>query len=454
MRAPTLPPPPQVRLRKRRRRSWVVNFLGFLFASGVVVFVAGSAVAGFFLWKASKDLPSSDSLAKYEPPVMTRVHAHDGSLMAEYARERRIFVPINTVPKRLIQAFLSAEDKRFYEHGGLDFHGIARAGVKFIESKIKGGGGRPQGASTITQQVAKNLFLTNARTFRRKVQEVLLTLWLEQHFSKQEILEIWLNRVYLGSGAWGVDAAARLYFGVSARQVNLWQAAVIAGLPRAPSRFSPRVDPGAAAARGREVLAAMVDTGVVTAVLAGVAAGQIAFPARPAAAGWFADWAADRVEAILPPGADAEVRTTLDARMQAAVEARVAALVDGPGVAAGVGQAAVIVMDAGTGAVRAMAGGRDYRASPFNRAVVARRQPGSAFKPFVWLAAVEKGARPDDLVLDAPIRVGGWSPGNYDGKFRGNISLEEALAHSVNTASVRLLIQAGEIGRASCRERV
>ena len=129
MRAPTLPPPPKARLRKRRRRSWVVNFLGFLFASGVVIFVAGSAVAGFFLWKASQDLPSSDSLAKYEPPVMTRIHAHDGSLMAEYARERRIFVPINTVPKRLIQAFLSAEDKRFYEHGGLDFNGIARASL-------------------------------------------------------------------------------------------------------------------------------------------------------------------------------------------------------------------------------------------------------------------------------------------------------------------------------------
>jgi penicillin-binding protein 1A len=301
-----------------------------------------------------------------------------------------------------------------------------------------------QGGSTITQQVAKNLFLTNARTFRRKVQELLLTFWLEHSFSKQEILEIWLNRVYLGSGAWGVDAASRMYFGISARKLSLWQCAMLAGLPRAPSRFNPRVDPVAAAARTREVLAAMVDNGSLSAADAARAAAAIAIPPNPAAqAGWFADWAAEQAQPLLPPGADAVLRTTLDGRLQGVVESRLDTMLDGPGAAAGAHEGAVVVLDAATGQVRAMAGGRDYRSSPYNRAVVARRQPGSSFKPFVWLAALEHGSLPDDLVLDAPIRIGGWSPADFERGYLGNISLEEALAQSINTASVRLLLQVG-----------
>ncbi|HRD75055.1 MAG TPA: transglycosylase domain-containing protein, partial [Hyphomicrobiaceae bacterium] len=169
MRAPTYPPPPaQPTRKKKRRRSWLLSFLGFAFASGAVLFLAGSAIAGYLIWKASQDLPSYESLANYEPPVMTRIHAHDGSLIAEYSRERRIFVPINSIPKRVINAYLSAEDKRFYEHGGIDFQGVIRAAVKFVEAKIKGRGGL-QGASTITQQVAKNFLLTSDRTFDRKI---------------------------------------------------------------------------------------------------------------------------------------------------------------------------------------------------------------------------------------------------------------------------------------------
>jgi penicillin-binding protein 1A len=224
----------------------------------------------------------------------------------------------------------------------------------------------------------------------------------------------------------------------------LWQCAVIAGLPRAPSRFSPRVDPGAAASRARDVLAAMVETGAISQVQAQVASLQISFPPRPATeAGWFADWVAEQAQPSLENDADAVLRTTLDARWQSIVEARLAALLDGPAAAAGAGQGAVVVLDAATGAVRAMAGGRDYRTSPYNRAVIARRQPGSSFKPFVWLAALEKGAKPDDTVLDAPIRFGTWSPSNFDGKFRGEMTLEDALAESINTASVRLMAQAG-----------
>jgi penicillin-binding protein 1A len=240
-----------------------------------------------------------------------------------------------------------------------------------------------------------------------------------------------------------VDAAAKIYFGVSARRLNLWQSAVIAGLPRAPSRFSPRVDPEAAAARGREVLTAMADTGAITPDQATAAGEAIAFPPRAGGDGWFADWAAGQSEALLPPDADAVVRTTLDGRLQPLVESRLTALLDGPGVAAGAGQGAVVVLDAASGEVRALAGGRDRGRSTYNRAVLARRQPGSSFKPFVWLAALEHGLRPDDQVLDAPIRLGNWAPANFDGRYRGEVTLEDALADSLNTVSVRLTQQVG-----------
>ncbi|HYZ63640.1 MAG TPA: penicillin-binding transpeptidase domain-containing protein, partial [Acetobacteraceae bacterium] len=276
-----------------------------------------------------------------------------------------------------------------------------------------------------------------------KVQELLLTLWLEHHFTKREILEIYLNRVYLGAGAWGVDAAAKVYFGVSARRVNLGQAAVLAGLPRAPSRFNPRVNPSAALARAREVLAAMVETGAITEPQAQEAAARIAFAPAPVSPGWFADWAAEQAQAVLAPGSDAVLRTTLDGHEQAVAETRLAALLNGAGAADEVGEGAVVILDAATGAVRAMVGGRSYRGSPFNRAVLARRQPGSAFKPFVWLSALETGLTPDDTVLDAPVRIGHWSPTNFEHRFLGEVTLEEALAQSINTASVRLLMRAG-----------
>ena len=427
------PPFPRAIPAPSRRRRWVL--LKWLIILAVWAAVLGGLAVFWFAW----DLPRPEAaLDAARRPSLTlqdsrgQIFANFGDVVGEPLR-------LSDLPPYLPAAAVAVEDRRFYGHHGIDLIGILRASVVNLRA-----GRLVQGGSTITQQVAKNLFLTNARTFRRKMQEVLLTLWLERTFSKREILEIWLNRVYLGSGAWGIDAAARLYFGVSARKLNLWQAAVLAGLPRAPSRFSPRVDPGAAAARGREVLAAMADTGAITQDAARTAAAAIAFPPRPAStAGWFADWIAEQSATLLPPGTDAILRTTLDMRLQASVEAHVSAILDGPGAAAGVSQAAVVILDSGTGAVRAMAGGRDYRTAPFNRAVTARRQPGSAFKPFVWLAALEKGARPDDLVLDAPIRIGTWAPSNFEGRFRGEITLEEALAHSVNTASVRLLLQAG-----------
>ena len=335
-------------------------------------------------------------------------------------------------------AVVAVEDRRFYHHFGIDPIGLLRAAWVNVSA-----GRVVQGGSTITQQVAKTLFLTNARTTKRKVQELLLTLWLERHFSKQEILEIYLNRVYLGAGTWGMDAAARLYFGVSARRVTLGQAAVLAGLPRAPSRFNPRVNPEAARARAKEVLGTMVDVGSITAGQAQAAAARIMFPPSPAAPGWFADWVAEQSQTVLAPDTDAVLRTTLDNHDQAVAEAKLAALLDGPGAAANAGQGAVVILDAASGAVRAMVGGRNFREGPFNRAVSARRQPGSSFKPFVWLAALETGMTPDDTVLDAPLRIGKWNPINLDRRYAGSVSLEDALAQSINTAAVRLLIQGG-----------
>ncbi len=424
--APIVAPP------RRRRLAW--RLLRWTVILGVWLTLAAGAV---LIWLA-RDLPRPETaLDAARRPGLT-LQDRAGSPFATFGDVVGEPLRLADLPRALPTAAIAVEDRRFRSHPGLDIVGITRA--LWVNMRA---GRMVQGGSTITQQVAKNLFLTNARTMRRKVQELMLTVWLERTFSKDEILEIWLNRVYLGAGAWGVDAAARMYFGISARNLNLWQSAVLAGVPRAPSRINPRADPAAAAARGREVLAAMADTGAITKEQADAAGAQIVFPPRAATAGWFADWVADASQSVVPANADAVLRTTLDARLQAAAESRLTALLDGPGAAAGVGQGAIIVLDAGSGAVRAMVGGRDYRTGPYNRAVSARRQPGSAYKPIVWLAALERGLRPDDTVLDAPIRIGGWTPQNFDHGFRGEVTLEEALAQSLNTAAARLAQQAG-----------
>ncbi|HBK07417.1 MAG TPA: transpeptidase-transglycosylase [Acetobacteraceae bacterium] len=429
--APSLPSTRPARSWRRRALFWALRW-GFIASIWLTL-----AAAVMVLWYA-RDIPRPDSaLDAVRRPSLT-LEDRSGQVIATYGDLVGEPLRLKDFAPALPAALIAVEDRRFYHHFGIDPVGLLRAlWINVTAGRVV------QGGSTITQQVAKTLFLTNARTTKRKVQEVLLTLWLERHFTKQEILEIYLNRVYLGSGAWGMDAAAKMYFGVSARRVSLAQAAVLAGLPRAPSRFNPRVNPQAALARGKDVLNVMTDAGVITTDQAQAAAAQIVFPPSPTAPGYFADWVAEQSRTVLSPDADAVLRTTLDNRDQAVAESRLAAILEGPGVAANAGQGAVVILDAATGAVRAMVGGRNFRESPYNRAVLSRRQPGSSFKPFVWLTALEKGMTPDDTVLDAPLRIGNWSPSNFERRYAGEITLEEALAQSVNTASVRLLITGG-----------
>lgn len=389
----------------------------------------------FFVW----DMPRPETaLAATRRPSVTLLAA-DGSMLATQGDLYGERVRLRDLPPYLPAALLAVEDRRFYSHPGIDPIGIARAAWANWRA-----GEVVQGGSTLTQQLAKNLFLTPERNTRRKVQEALLALWLERRFSKDQLLEIYLNRVYLGAGAYGVDAAARLFFGVPARKVTLWQAAMLAGLPKAPSRLNPRASPDLAMARAAEVLEIMADAGVITREQAMAELSRMRTPVPPSRqAGWFADWALEDLAESFPGNADLVLRATLNPRLQAVAEARLDALLAGPGAHAGVTQGAVVALDAATGAVRAMVGGRDYRDSQFNRATLARRQPGSAFKPIVYLAALEHGLGPDDLVADGPLSMGGWSPGNGTWRPRGEITLEEALAHSVNTAAVRVLLRGG-----------
>ncbi|RVT99707.1 PBP1A family penicillin-binding protein [Rhodovarius crocodyli] len=394
--------------------------------------------AAVLLW-FTHDMPRPDQALNHSRRPAAAILANDGSLLATQGDMFGEVLRLRDMPAFLPAALLSIEDRRFREHVGLDPFGVARAVYANLTA-----GDVVQGGSTLTQQLAKNLFLSAERSTRRKVQEALLALWLEHRFSKDQLLEIYLNRVYLGGGAYGMDAAARLFFGVSARRVTIWQAAMLAGLPQAPSRTNPRTNPEAAMQRATEVLRAMVETGAITDAQRTQAIAEMRLPTRPGSGGgWFADWVMETVATRMPQLTDVMVRATLDPRWQSAAETRLRALIEREGDRANVAQGAVVVLDANSGAVRAMVGGRDYRRSPFNRVTDARRQPGSSFKPVYYLAALERGASPGSTVSDAPLRRGGWSPGNGRYRSRGEITLEDALAASVNTAAVRVMDLAG-----------
>jgi penicillin-binding protein 1A len=559
----------------------MLGLLTFAFASGVVLFLAASAVVGFYVWRASQDLPDYERLAKYEPPVMTRIHASDGTLMAEYARERRIFVPINVIPKQVIQAFLSAEDKRFYEHGGLDFAGIARALYKNVQNWGKK---RPEGASTITQQVAKNFLLSARQDFDRKLKEAILAIRIERTFPKEKILELYLNEIYLGIGSYGVAAAALNYFGKELADLTVEEAAYLAALPKAPNNYHPFRKTREATDRRNWILDQMAENGFITTEQSRAAkAKPLKVNIRPFgtqiyAADYFAeevrrrlidmygedglygrtertgggkdgvngglsvrttldphlqkigrrvlinglvafdrergwrgpvqkidvsgDWGlglggieiptdlapwrlgvvlqVDRGKATIglrpPRGADGnfaadreavevpfdEVKWAKPAGSKVAPKAVTDVLNVGdvvwvapknpdditgtwslmqiPEIGGG-----LIAMDPHTGRVHAVVGGFSFSQSQFDRALHAKRQPGSSYKPFVYAAALDNGYKSTSIVLDAPIEIEQgpgkeiWTPKNYDGaKSYGPSTLRVGIEKSRNQMTVRL----------------
>jgi len=401
---------------------WVALGIGFLFA-----------------WYAYQ-LPPIDALIEATRRPGFTVLASDGSRIGSSGDLYGTPWRVDQLPKSLPEAVVAIEDRRFYHHFGIDLIGLARAAWSNHAA-----GRVVQGGSTLTQQVAKNVFLTPERSFKRKVQEVMLALWLEHKFTKDQILSIYLNRVYFGAGAYGVDAAAERYFGKPATKLSLLESAVIAGMLKAPARYNPAHDAQAAAARAATVLAAMVDTGAITQAQADAARAEavgLARAAVPAPGRYFTDWVLDQLGDYVNPDRDLAIQTTLDPAIQRAAETAVESMLASEGAKRRVSQAAVVVLGA-DGAVKAMVGGRSYGDSQFNRATLAHRQPGSAFKLFVYLAALESGLTPDSLVLDAPISIGGWAPHNYESRFEGNVTLTQAIAHSLNTAAVRVAQSVG-----------
>jgi penicillin-binding protein 1A len=364
-------------------------------------------------------------------------------------------VPLDQFPDNLIKAVLATEDRRFYDHFGIDIGGTMRALVTNARA-----GGVVQGGSSLSQQLAKNLFLSNERTIDRKIKEAFLAMWLEARLTKNEILKLYLDRAYMGGGAFGVDAAAQYYFNKSVRDIDLAEAAMLAGLFKAPTKFSPNVNLPAARARANVVLDNLVDTGFMT---EGQVFGARRHPATPVdrrddrAPNYYLDWAFDEVKKLVDtfPKSMTErvfvVRTALDSNLQKAADSAVENSLRQYGQEYHASQANSVLMDV-DGAVRAMVGGRDYGASQFNRATDAMRQPGSSFKPYVYATALEHGFKPSSIVVDAPICLGNWCPHNYGNGYRGSMTLITALTHSINTIAVRLSVAVGDgnpkLGRA------
>ena len=421
----------------KTRWKWPLRLLVWATTAAIWALVA---IAGMVAW-FSMDLPDIEaSLAAFRRPTVT-VLAADGSVLATTGDLYDDAVALSDLPPMLPKAVIATEDRRFYDHFGIDLIGLARAALTNLRA-----GHIVQGGSTITQQVAKNLFLTSERTLKRKVQEVLVALWLERRFNKDQILAIYLNRVYLGSGAYGVSAASRRYFDRPVGRLGIYESAMLAGLLKAPSRYNPHNDPDLADKRTRQVLDNMVDAGVLSPEQARIATAQAAedkFHAPKTVAPYFVDWVTDLLSGFAGSGdRDLTVMTTLDPATQRSAEQNVRALLEGSGRNLIISQAAVVVMTT-DGAVRALVGGADHDKSQFNRAVQARRQPGSAFKPMLYLAALEAGFTPQTMVDDAPIDIGGWRPANYEKRFEGQVTLSYALAHSLNTASVRVAQRVG-----------
>ena len=419
----------------RPRRRWRLRFV-------LRIAVFTTVLAGILMATAmvryTIRFPDPSALRQREQAPLVRVLARDGTVLAERGQSSQA-IPIGELPAHAIHAVLAIEDRRFFDHVGLDLRGLARAMLANLRAARYA-----QGGSTLTQQLAKNLFLSSERTMERKLEEVVLALWLELRLGKSGILELYLNRVYFGAGVYGIEAAAQRYFAKSARDLTVAEAAIIAGLLKAPSRLSPASRPEAAAQRAILVLAAMRDAGFIDeAAHAAALNQQVTYAAtdtvrEETGVEYAVDYILDRLPALAAHGQTGiMVETTIDASLQRHAQTVVARRLAGPSGAAETTQAGIVVLDR-DGGVRALVGGRSWRSSQFNRAVRAHRQPGSAFKPVLYLAATEGGISPETIVHDRPITIGSWTPRNDRGTHAGAMTLRQALAHSVNTVAVAL----------------
>src|SRR6266542_1359490 len=441
-----------------RRRRWIRLLLVPLVVILAVGVLAAGVSAFWVLTILPRSLPSVTQLESFEPSVGSRIYDENDEQITEFHVERRIFVSLSQMPPTLKEAVLATEDARFYSHFGVDPIGIARAIYQnFRRGRIVEGG------STITQQLAKVLFLTPDRSLERKLKEAVLAIELERRYSKERILEIYLNQIYFGHGAFGVEAASRTFFGKSVSELSPADAALLAGLPKAPATYSPFDHPEAAKRRRATVLTRMVDTGAMRAEQARrIGQGEITLvpPERRRTTGqYFLDFVLQYLEAQYGPDlvfkGGLHVYTTLSPTMQLkaemalreglrALETRRAAKAGQDAPAPERPEGALLSIEPQTGYIRAMVGGYDFYKSEFNRAVQAHRQPGSAFKPFVYIAALEAGLTPASIVDDSPVQYAfgangkPWKPDNYDRKFRGPITYQQALEESINVATIKV----------------
>ena len=411
-------------------RKGVFEVLGEGMTLGAAASVVMLALAMPAFEETSKDWRSQ---GEYAVTFLDRY----GNEIGQRGKIQRDSVPVDEIPDHIIKAVMATEDRRFFEHFGIDFIGLFRAMSENVRANSV-----VQGGSTLTQQLAKNLFLSNERTVERKIKEAFLALWLETNLTKKEILQFYLDRNYMGGGTFGITAAADFYFGKGIKEVSLAEAAMLAGLFKAPARYAPHINLPAARARANDVLTNMVDAGFMT-------EGQVLTarlrPATPVDRGnqdapdHYLDWAFEEVKKLVPRGATHSLvaRTTIDLDLQRAAEESLEFHLRQHGKGYGVSEGAIVIIERG-GAVRALVGGRDYGTSQFNRATQAHRQTGSSFKPYVYATAMESGFTPESVISDAPIDWNGWSPRNYGRSYSGRVTLADALVRSMNTVPVRL----------------
>jgi penicillin-binding protein 1A len=425
--APPPPPPP------KHKAAW--PFV-------LVMLIGWGVIFGAIYWSHFlSQLPDVKNLLAAGPSRDVTILDDHGRRIARRGLTQGAVVRAQDLPSHVPNAFIAIEDRRFREHFGLDPIGMARAGITNMMA-----GHVVQGGSTLTQQLAKNLFLTPNRTFDRKVQEAMLAMYLESRYSKDQILTLYLNRVYFGAGVFGIEAASEKFFGKHATELSLTEAAMLAGSVKAPARYNALADTDASLTRAKVVLRAMEDAGFIddrTRAQAQATRPRIVQDSGTPDSGYFADWVLSRLNTYIGAGSDAViVETSFDLETQGMAEHAVADVLDRDGPQIGASQAALVAMTP-DGAIRAMVGGRSYSGSSYNRAADAERQPGSAFKPFVYLTAFEHGHTPDDVMNDGPVDIHGWKPSDFEGEYQGDISLTRAFAESSNVIAAQLTDEVG-----------